>query len=333
MAPVQPSQSTTPGIEIRPYQGTDSDLAAVTHIRNETLQATTLSEDYVSFTQAAMKAYYGQSGLSLDGNAWLLFQDGEAVGATILFPASTFRDAQPGNFHLYVVPALWRKGLGSILLDHLEYQALARSYPVLETTIAAEDSRSAHFLAERGFVVVGHSHHLARDIDETSLATPLPVGYEIRSLDDLGAGPEMYVETNNRLAAYDTGYSLIDGQNLLSLEERGIFQTASVFLLFDPSGRVVGLIRASLRPGTQRAYLNEVRLEPASRGKGLGSTLVATALNYLRGQGANRVELDTTGENIAAYNLAARSGFVEVRHWLHFLKRLQTSPAAQETVA
>src|SRR5690242_16417617 len=189
MASAQPSQSTTPGIEIRPFQGTESDLAAIAHIRNGTLKATTLPEDYEEFTPGAMEAYYSQAGLSLTGNAWLLFADGEPVGAAILFPTAASPGGQLANFHLYMVPAHWRHGLGSLLLDHLEYQAVTRGYPVLETAIAAEDSRSTQFLSERGFMVIGHSHHLARQIDGAIPALPFPEGFEVRSLADLGAGP------------------------------------------------------------------------------------------------------------------------------------------------
>ena len=83
----------------------------------------------------------------------------------------------------------------------------------------------------------------------------------------------------------------------------------------------MGVIRAS-RNAEGRGFLHEVRLEPASRGKGLGMALVAAALGYLEGIGVSRVELDTAIENQTARNLAERAGFVEVRHWMRFLKKL-----------
>ena len=101
-----------------------------------------------------------------------------------------------------------------------------------------------------------------------------------------------------------------------------MFQPEGVFFLAQEQGRIVGIIRATFLQDRSRGYLNEVRLEPASRGKGLGLALVGAALHYLAGQGISRVELDTAGENMAAYNLAVRAGFSEARHWLHFLKRL-----------
>jgi ribosomal protein S18 acetylase RimI-like enzyme len=65
-----------------------------------------------------------------------------------------------------------------------------------------------------------------------------------------------------------------------------------------------------------------VRLEPASRGKGLGTALVASALGHLAQRGVRRVDLDTPSENTAARNLALKAGFQETRHWLHYLKRI-----------
>ena len=64
-------------------------------------------------------------------------------------------------------------------------------------------------------------------------------------------------------------------------------------------------MRAS-RTGSDRGYLNEIRIEPSSRGKGLGMAMVAAALHYLRQAGVDRVDLDTPGENTAAHSLALR---------------------------
>jgi GNAT superfamily N-acetyltransferase len=316
----------TPVIEIRPYRVGVEDLQVLTAVRNATLEATTLPEEYKPFTTSEMSEYYSHGGYSLDGNAWLLFEGGKPAGAAILYPPAAFHDRPPGNFHLYIVPGQWLHGLGSALLAHLEREAIARSYPVLETTIAAEDSRSTRFLTSRGFAVVGQTRHLARQGAGAPAAVEVPPGYEIRSMGSLGSDLELYLETTNRLGAYDSNYSLVTREDIESQSARGLFQPQGVFLLFDPHRRIVGIIRASFEADTGRGYLNEIRLAPASRGKGLGTALVSAALQYLGALGVERVELDTAGENVAAYNLAIRSGFVQARHWLHFMKRLAGSP-------
>lgn len=308
--------------EIRPFSGSLEDLEALTRVRNETLKATTLPEDYTEFGPGEMNAFYSQGGFELPGNAWLLYAEAEPVGAAILYPSAAFQDRPPGNFHQYVVPGVWRHGLGSQLLHYIEARAVEQGYPVLETTIAAEDEKSTRFLLDRGFTVVGHSRHLAREGLDHLPDALLPTGYEVRSLAETEGDTGLYIETANRLGAYDGSYSLIREEDLARQLDAGTFQPEGVFFLSEATGRIVGVIRATLTHDGKRGYLNEIRLEPSSRGKGLGLAVVTTALGYLAARGVRRVELDTPGENASAYNLALRSGFTEVRRWQHFLKQL-----------
>jgi RimJ/RimL family protein N-acetyltransferase len=149
----------------------------------------------------------------------------------------------------------------------------------------------------------------------------LPDGYSIRSLAELGESPELYADTANRLGSYDSSYSLIRPEELQSTVEGKSWEPDGVLFSFAPAGRVVGVIRASgARSG--RGYLHEIRLEPASRGIGLGRAMLSLALRYLAERGVQSAELDTSGEQEAAHNLALRAGFRVTRHWLHFLKRL-----------
>jgi GNAT superfamily N-acetyltransferase len=304
---------------LRPYEGTGTDLQALTAVRNDTLRASTLPEDYHDLTPDEMARYYDKDGFSLIGNAWLMLHGESPIAAAIVYPMGAFHDRPPGNFHLYVIPQFRSHGIGSRLMAHLEQAALERGHRVLETTIAQEDEQSCRFLAEHGFQVVGQTVHLARAGMDGLPQVTLPVGFEVWSVKEMGEDAEFYLATANRLGAYDPHYSLIGHGDLDG--EPGGWDDAGALVLADGGGRIVGTIRAS-HDGAGRGYLHEVRLEPASRGKGLGTALVASALSYLERCGVKRVELDTPIENSAARVLAQRAGFQEARHWLRFLKRL-----------
>ncbi|MFL5734793.1 MAG: GNAT family N-acetyltransferase [Chloroflexia bacterium] len=314
-------------LSLQPYGGSDADLAALTAIRNDTLRATTRPEDFSEATSEGMDRFYNRGDFTLTGNAWLLRLAGEPAAAAIVYPKAAFQDTPPGNFHLYVVPRFSKHGLGSRLLDHLEQAAAARGYPVLETTVAAEDQKSTRFLLNHGFGVVGRSIHLSLfDLDRwrdpaRPDPAPIPSGFAIRSLADLQEPPDLYLETANRLGAHDLNYSLITPEDLQAQIDSDRWDPAGALLLFDPTERIIGVIRASF-PEPTTGYLSEVRLEPASRGKGLGTPLVGAAVKHIAARGAQRADLDTPGENTAARNLALRAGFQETRHWLHYLKRL-----------
>jgi len=310
------------GLLLRPFDGSPGDYSALARVRNDTLRATSLPEDFEEADGEEMARFYNRAGFSLVDNCWLMFLGAEPVAAGVLFPRVIFYDRPPGNFDMYVVPGHRRHGLGSRLLAHLEQAGIGRGYPVLETTIAQEDAQSTAFLSRHGFAVVGQYMHLTR-YDMGGLSpVGLPDGYSIRSLAELGESPELYADTSNRLGSYDSGYSLIRPEELQSTVEGKSWEPDGVLFSFDPAGRVVGVIRASgARSG--RGYLHEIRLEPASRGIGLGRGMLSSALRYLSDRDVQSAELDTSGEQAAAHNLALRAGFRVTRHWLHFLKRME----------
>jgi GNAT superfamily N-acetyltransferase len=309
-------------LSLRPFEPSQVAYAALATIRNATLQATTLPEDYRPISPDEMRQYYYRADFDLASNAWLMFHREEPVAAAIVYPTVIFTDRPPGNFDMYVVPAYWRHGLGSRLLAHLEQAALQRGHRVLETTVA-EDEQSRGFLTRKGFQVVSHALHLVRANTDDLPPVQLAQGYSIRSLADLREPPEFYMDATNRLGSYDSNYSLLRPEELERTAASSAWDPAGILFLLDHRERIVGVIRASgAGSGQGRGYLHEIRLEPSSRGKGLGSAMLAAALHYLAEHGVSRVELDTAGENTAAQALALRSGFVLARHWLHFLKPL-----------
>jgi len=308
---------------LRPYDGTPQDLTALTQVCNDTLRATTLPEEWSEIAPEDMDRFYNRGAYSLTDNAWLMLHDGEPVAAAIVFPMLIFYDRPQGNFHLYVVPRLWSHGIGSRLLAHLEQAAIERGHAALETTVAREDTQSSGFLLGHGFKVVGQTVHLVRNGLDQLPDVSLPPFYSIKSLASLGEQPDFYRETANRLGSYDPNYTLITTEDMDQQSKAGTLDPEGPLFLLDPNARIVGVIRAT-QAGDERGYLHEIRLEPASRGKGLGMALVAAAMQYLASKGVTQVELDSTSENTTARNLAGRAGFVETRHWLRFLKQLRS---------
>ncbi|MDQ6694813.1 MAG: GNAT family N-acetyltransferase [Chloroflexota bacterium] len=304
--------------EIHLLSGSERDYEALAQVRNATLQSTTLHEDYTPSTGEDMRRIYTRGDFSLAGNAWLIFRDEKPAAAALVYPPALFHDRPPGNFQIYVAPHCWGRGLGSVLVAHLQQEAVARGHRVLETTIAQEDSHSSRFLLGHGFITVGNSIHMTRHLGAPLTTSAPEPPYTIRSLVELGEEPEIYLETGNRLGAYDPNYSLIRPEELTSMVASPRWDPAGILFVLE-GNRIVGLIRATGN-SAGRGYLHEIRLEPSSRGKGLGMLMLDEALNHLQRRGVDIVELDTGGENIAAQALATRAGFQTTRHWLHFLK-------------
>lgn len=65
----------------------------------------------------------------------------------------------------------------------------------------------------------------------------------------------------------------------------------------------------SIEQGGRHVLVDELYLEPAARGRGLGAALLAAACDWARGQGAEVVRLEVNRHNPRAKALYLRHGF------------------------
>jgi GNAT superfamily N-acetyltransferase len=82
-----------------------------------------------------------------------------------------------------------------------------------------------------------------------------------------------------------------------------------VVLADDDAGVAVLRLRPSLWSRALEAYLAELYIVPERRGQGLGRALLARALDVARDAGADRIDLGTSEDDVAARALYARMGF------------------------
>jgi ribosomal protein S18 acetylase RimI-like enzyme len=76
-----------------------------------------------------------------------------------------------------------------------------------------------------------------------------------------------------------------------------------------PDGLAVLRFRAALWTTALECYLAELYVVPALRGRGLGRALLEAAMDVARGRGADRMDLGTSDDDIAARALYERLGF------------------------
>src|SRR3954453_8177519 len=65
-------------------------------------------------------------------------------------------------------------------------------------------------------------------------------------------------------------------------------------------------------PDRRQAFVTSVSVDAAARGRGVASALLATAVDYARGYGMDRVALEVDVNNAPARALYVRAGFKEV---------------------
>ncbi len=90
-------------------------------------------------------------------------------------------------------------------------------------------------------------------------------------------------------------------------------------------GRAVGVAALSfvwpLEHGGKSAWLEELYVEPAARGRGIGTRLLHAALRAASEEGAVAVDLEVDADHGRAANLYAREGFQPLRRarWVRTL--------------
>jgi len=87
---------------------------------------------------------------------------------------------------------------------------------------------------------------------------------------------------------------------------------ASVLLVAeDPSGHIVGVLTLAVFrvPTGLRAWIEDVVVDDASRGAGVGESLVGAALDRARARGATTIDLTSRPSREAANRLYRRLGF------------------------
>lgn len=89
--------------------------------------------------------------------------------------------------------------------------------------------------------------------------------------------------------------------------------TLGAALFVEAGGACVGYLVLgwcfSIEQGGRHALVDELYLEPAARGRGLGSALLAAACDWARGQGAEVARLEVNRHNPRAKALYLRHGF------------------------
>lgn len=94
---------------------------------------------------------------------------------------------------------------------------------------------------------------------------------------------------------------------LADLVERG--DTVVVLGGSPPCGVAVLRLRPAIWTLAEEAYLAELYVAPAQRGKGLGRALLDRCIAEARRRGADRIELGTSEADVAAIGLYERFGF------------------------
>ncbi|WP_161606207.1 GNAT family N-acetyltransferase [Microlunatus speluncae] len=154
------------------------------------------------------------------------------------------------------------------------------------------------------------------ELTERPLRSPLPNGIRLRT-----ARPDDAEAVSRLLARVWAGRPYFTPPGPDQVEDWLAEADLELYLLAENEAGLVGL--ASAEFGGDRAEVDDLGVDPAVRGRGLGSALVTDLLDRLAERGATRVRLHTEGHDPAgALRLYLRLGFTIVGRSHRFRRAL-----------
>ncbi len=226
----------------------------------------------------------------------------------------------PQNIHADIfvgVHPLWRKkGIGSALLQG----ALARAQTLHPHSILAyadaQHQEAMHFLQERAFSPAAAYTAMRCASDKLLPQSAWPAGYTIRVYNPSQDFPLL-------LDMYNRSFQGLWGhwETVMAEDLHGILEdqnAADNFLLFAPTGEVVGTCRGTISEplstsrGKRMGYLDCPGVVPEHRANGLYLPLLLHAAQWVRNQGATDIEVESWGDDPQVLAQYQQVGFEKV---------------------
>ncbi len=204
-------------------------------------------------------------------------------------------------FRIVVAPERRRRGIASALLRHLA--EMDAPNPVLLQCLCPERWEAmADFLAASGLAVLEHELDMVCADAGEQRSVPIRRDATVRVLENRAASAEALAAVHNRAYAGTPSFVRLNGAELSAL-----FGERALVLVAEIKGAIVGFCH--MEQGDGESWIESVAVDPSRQSRGIGTALVAAALEAaVQGPGP-RVRLSVSDRNAAAYVLYRRLGF------------------------
>ncbi|MFB1064030.1 N-acetyltransferase family protein [Natrinema sp. H-ect4] len=140
---------------------------------------------------------------------------------------------------------------------------------------------------------------------------------EPASRDDLETLTDLWVRLARDQRRYESAVRA-DANRETMRETLGAYQVADGLLVARLEGDIVGFASVSIERGTleldsTRGMLSNIYVEPAVRGRGIGTALLEAAEESVAERGADELLLEVMADNEAARRFYRRQGYDEFR--------------------
>jgi ribosomal protein S18 acetylase RimI-like enzyme len=159
----------------------------------------------------------------------------------------------------------------------------------------------ADFLAARGFAVLEHELDMLRD---AAGEAPRLRDVAIREVGDPAPMAAALAALHNRAHAGDPSFAPLDAAGMTSL------LAGAVLLAAEMRGHAIGFCHVEL--GQRESWIENLVVAPDRQGHGVGTALVAAALDLAARRGGGRMRLSVSDRNAPAYVVYRRLGFAVI---------------------
>lgn len=205
------------------------------------------------------------------------------------------------HFRIVVAPERRRRGIASALLRHLA-EMDAPNPVFLQCLCPARWEAMAGFLDASGFAVLEHELDMVCENAGEARKVPIRRDAAVRVLADRAAAADALAALHNRAYTGTPSFVRMTGAELAAL-----FGERALVLVAEMKGAIVGFCH--VEQGAAESWIESLAVEPARQGRGIGTALVAAALDAAAQGAGPRVRLSVSDRNAAAYVLYRRLGF------------------------
>jgi mycothiol synthase len=242
------------------------------------------------YTLEDVRADWAAPGIDLARDAWIVEEDGIAVGYAML--------DDRGAALITVPPASEGRGVGSLLREAAERRAVERGDALVRQFVPTSNEAARTQLLEAGYWPAYSYFRMRMALAD---APPPPAGLPVRPF---SRGPDdapVHALVEEAMAG-------VPGNEPRSLES---WQAAKVdkegwdpalWLLHEDAGGLAGVVLCE-RWEDGVGYVDYLAVTPRLRGQGLGRAMLLHGLAALRDAGLTVAELSVQGENASATRL------------------------------
>lgn len=125
-------------------------------------------------------------------------------------------------------------------------------------------------------------------------------------------------------------FGLINGHDWRWRKARDINADAAAnpagLFIAEEEGRILGFVTTRIDAEAGIGWVVHLVIGAGLRGKGIGRTLIAHALDYFRSLGLTHARIETLDQNEISKRLFPSCGFVEIARQIHYFMDLRQPP-------